>query len=178
MINVSHLGQQIMQTLGDGSQFGVQLRYSVEPERLETGGGIRQALPLLGPEPFVLVNGDVFTDFPFRMLKTPEKLAHLILTHNPEFKPKGDFSLKDQWVARATQGQPSYTYTGIAVLRPELFARCQSPAFPLAPLLHQAIFDEAVSGELYGGFWSDVGTLERLQQLEEALQQTASKNRA
>lgn len=165
VINHAWLGEQIEQKLGDGVQFGVQIQYSAEPEPLETGGGIFRALPLLGDEPFILVNGDVWTDYDFALLpRSLSGLAHLVLVDNPEHHPQGDFALQQNQVSLA-EGQ-RLTFAGISVLSPQLFKDCQSGAFPLAPLLRQAMQAGEVSGEHYSGRWLDVGTPERLQQAD------------
>ena len=170
VINHAWLGQQIEEHLGDGAQFGLSIRYSAEGEPLETGGGIFQALPLLGDQPFALINGDIFTDYPFAELRRPLKgLAHLVLVDNPEHHQIGDFALADGQVTDAREGQPSLTYSGIAVLSPALFNGCQAGAFKLAPLLRQAMARGQVSGEHYAGCWVDVGTHERLAQVEQLL---------
>lgn len=170
VINHAWLGQQIEDHLGEGAQFGLTIRYSAEAEPLETGGGIFQALPLLGDQPFVLINGDIFTDYPFAELRRPLKsLAHLVLVDNPEHHQIGDFALADGQVTDAREGQPSLTYSGIAVLSPALFNGCQAGAFKLAPLLRQAMARGQVSGEHYAGCWVDVGTHERLAQVEQLL---------
>lgn len=172
VINLAHLGPQIEQTLGDGMRYGVKIHYSAETEALETGGGIFRALPLLGDAPFIIVNGDVWTDFPFeRLLNAPHSLAHLVLVDNPPQHPKGDFVLQEQRVM--ADGEPKLTYSGIAVFDPKLFARCQAGRFPLAPLLRDAMAHNAVSGEHYRGEWWDVGTPERLQTLDRKLRGVA-----
>lgn len=176
VINVCHLGEQIMQTLGDGSKFGVNLHYSVEALPLETGGGIVNALPLLGTEPFILVNGDIFTDYDFKKLfKVPKGLAHLVLVENPKHKPNGDFSVDGDNVIMRAEDHTTYTYTGMAVLKPELFENCQSKVLPLPPLLYQAILNDALTGEVHKGFWTDVGSLDRLKELERLVAQKFKK---
>ncbi|MBX9755523.1 MAG: nucleotidyltransferase family protein [Pseudomonadaceae bacterium] len=168
VINHAWLGAQIEAHLGDGARFGLSIAYSPEGEPLETGGGILRALPLLGDEPFILVNGDIFTDYPFTHLCRPlSGLAHLVLLDNPAHHPQGDFSLlAGGSLVDAQAGQPSLTYSGIAVLSPELFAGCQPGAFKLAPLLRQAMAQGLVSGERYAGRWVDVGSYERLAEAE------------
>ncbi|MDP3845855.1 MAG: nucleotidyltransferase family protein [Pseudomonas sp.] len=168
VINHAWLGAQIEAHLGDGARFGLSIVYSPEGEPLETGGGILRALPLLGGEPFVLVNGDIFTDYPFAHLCQPlSGLAHLVLLDNPAHHPHGDFSLlADGRLVDAEEGQPSLTYSGIAVLSPQLFAGCEPGAFKLAPLLRQAMAQGLVSGECYAGRWVDVGSYERLAEAE------------
>lgn len=161
VINHAWLGDRIEAHLGDGARFGLQIVYSKESQPLETGGGIYQALPLLGADPFILVNGDVFTDYDFAVLQKPlQGLAHLVLINNPEHHLEGDFSLEEGRVLAPTTA--TLTYSGIAVLHPELFVGCQAGAFKLAPLLRQAIAQGQVSGEQFNGCWIDVGTPERL----------------
>ena len=173
VINHAHLGQQIEAVLGDGRRYGVSIHYSAEGEQgLETGGGIFNALPLLGHDPFIVVNGDIWTDYPFaRLPRQPQGLAHLVLVDNPEFKDGGDFMLDQHGHVRNDDGT-SLTFSGIAVYRPELFAACQAGVFPLAPLLRQAIARGQVSGEHYPGQWVDVGTPQRLQALQDWLAST------
>lgn len=170
VINHAWLGQQIEDHLGDGARFGLSIRYSAEGEPLETGGGIFRALPLLGDEPFLVVNGDVWTDFDFSRLRQPlDGLAHLVLVDNPAHHPGGDFRLVDGRVSDAKDGEPSFTYSGIAVLHPRLFEGCQAGAFKLAPLLRRAMAAGEVSGEHHSGRWVDVGTHERLAEVEQLL---------
>lgn len=173
VINHAWLGAQIEAHLADGARFGLSIRYSPEGEPLETGGGILRALPLLGDQPFILVNGDIFTDYPFTDLalvnlsRPLPGLAHLVLLDNPAHHPQGDFTLlADGQLADAQPGQSSLTYSGIAVLSPQLFAGCEPGAFKLAPLLRQAMAQGLVSGERYAGNWIDVGSYERLAQAE------------
>ena len=170
VINHAWLGQQIEDHLGDGARLGVQIRYSAEPETPETDCGIFRALPLLGDEPFLLVNGDIWTDYRFDNLpRSLDGLAHLVLVDNPAHHPQGDFALQDDQVLTASAGQPSLTYSGLALLSPRLFAGCTDGAFKLAPLLRQAMAAGQVSGERYGGRWVDVGTHERLAEVEQLL---------
>ena len=170
VINHAWLGDRIEAHLGDGARFGLQIVYSKESQPLETGGGIYQALPLLGADPFILVNGDVFTDYDFAVLQKPlQGLAHLVLINNPEHHLEGDFSLEEGRVLAPTTA--TLTYSGIAVLHPELFAGCQAGAFKLAPLLRQAIAQGQVSGEQFNGCWIDVGTPERLAAAQAVLAQ-------
>ena len=165
VINLGWLGEKIKTHLGDGSCFGVRIAYSEEGwPALETGGGLHRALPLLGNEPFLLVNGDVFTELPFALPDMQANTqAHLVLVPNPPQHPNGDFSLVNGVVVDA---EPRLTYSGIALLHPKLFEGCQPGAFPLAPLLKRAMAAGKVSGERYDGLWSDVGTPERLQALQ------------
>ena len=163
VINHSHLGEQIESALGDGDAYGVKIRYSHEPPpALETGGGIFNALPLLGDAPFLVVNADVWTDFPLGELPEQiEGLAHMVLVDNPEHHPQGDFSLSAGQVSQT--GPAMLTFSGIGVYSPKLFEGSTSGAFPLAPLLRQAMNAGQVSGEHYTGSWFDIGTPERLE---------------
>lgn len=169
VINHAHLGDRIEAALGDGRAHGVRIRYSAEPAgALETGGGILQALPLLGDEPFLVVNGDVWCDCPYADLPPrPAGLAHLVLVDNPAHHPQGDFALADGRV-RERDGR-GLTYSGIGVFDPALFAGHAPGRFPLAPLLHAAIARDAVAGEHWTGRWVDVGTPERLRALDAEL---------
>jgi N-acetyl-alpha-D-muramate 1-phosphate uridylyltransferase len=169
VINHAHLGHKIEETLGDGSAFGVAIRYSPEREALETAGGIANALPLLGSEPFIVVNGDVYCDFDFAPLLRRglgARLAHLVLVPNPEHNAAGDFVLDGASVAM--DGTPRYTFSGIALYRPEMFAGVERGAkAKLAPLLTRAIRQGLVGGELHRGMWHDVGTPQRLAALNQ-----------
>jgi MurNAc alpha-1-phosphate uridylyltransferase len=172
VINHAWLGQQIEDYLGDGGRFGVSIRYSAEGEPLETGGGIFRALSLLGDEPFLVVNGDIFTDYPFAVLDKPlNGLAHLVLVANPAHHQAGDFCLQQGRVSDAVVDQANLTYSGIALLSPALFAGCLPGAFKLAPLLRNAMREGQVSGETFSGRWVDVGTHERLAEVERLLAQ-------
>ncbi|POA27970.1 MULTISPECIES: N-acetylmuramate alpha-1-phosphate uridylyltransferase MurU [unclassified Pseudomonas] len=171
VINHAWLGQQIEDYLGDGSRYGLSIQYSPEGEPLETGGGIFRALPLLGDEAFVVVNGDIWTDYDFTALRQPMAgLAHLVLVDNPDHHPSGDFSLVDGQVRDGQPGTQTLTYSGIAVLHPKLFAACVDGAFKLAPLLRDAMAQGQVSGEQLRGHWIDVGTHERLAQVEHLIE--------
>ena len=169
VINLAHLGRKIQDRLGDGVRFGINIVYSQEgSEALETGGGIHRALPLLGNEPFLVVNGDVASDFPFENLQRhPDGLAHLVLVENPPHHLQGDFALQGDRVV--DEGEPKYTFSGIGVYRPELFAGRKPGKFPLAPLLREAMVGGSVSGQIHTGFWMDIGTVERLRELDERL---------
>lgn len=172
VINHAWLGQQIEDYLGDGSQFGVSIRYSPEGEPLETGGGIFRALPLLGDAPFVIANGDIWTDFDYTDLHgalADSDLVHLVLVDNPGHHTRGDFCLRDGRVDDYREGEPSLTYSGIAVLHPALFDGCEPGAFKLAPLLRKAMQSGRVSGVHHRGRWIDVGTHERLAEVERQL---------
>ncbi|MBZ9784707.1 nucleotidyltransferase family protein [Pseudomonas sp. REP124] len=167
VINHAWLGQQIEDYLGDGSRYGVSIQYSAEGEPLETGGGIFRALPLLGDDAFVVVNGDIWTDYDFSVLHQPiVGLAHLVLAENPAHHPSGDFQLVDGQVQDGQPDTTNLTYSGIAVLHPQLFEGCSAGAFKLAPLLRAAMANGQVSGERLNGRWVDVGTHERLAEAE------------
>lgn len=176
VINHAHLGHLIEQALGDGASWGLSIRYSAEPPgALETAGGIAQALPLLGEEPFLVINGDVFCDWsPVSVALAAGDLAHLILVPNPSHHPEGDFMLEG---ARVGAGMTAielplsrFTFSGIGIYRPELFADIAAGTVAkLAPLLRDAMAQDRVSGELYSGPWIDVGTPQRLAELDVAL---------
>jgi MurNAc alpha-1-phosphate uridylyltransferase len=165
VINLSWLGPQIRDYLGDGARYGVAIRYSEEqPRPLEAAGGIFRALPLLGPGPFAVVNGDVFTDYPFEDLRIrAARDAHLVLVANPPHHLSGDFGLVGgAVVADAAQ---RHTFAGVAVYRTAFFDGCTDGVIPLKPLLLRSMAAGRCSGELYGGVWEDVGTPERLRAL-------------
>jgi len=175
VINVSHLRETIEKAFGDGASLGVRIAYSFEPEPLETAGGIAWALPLLGEEPFLVVNGDVYSDFEFarlgrvgRQLVPPARLAHLVLVDNPPHHPSGDFCLHSGKVTR--DGDERLTFSGIGVYHPALFAGVARGAKrQLAAVLREPIEQGRVSGEHHRGRWLDVGTPERLAALERAV---------
>lgn len=171
VINHAHLGHLIEAALGDGARFGLTIRYSPEREALETAGGIARALPLLGSEPFLVVNADVYSDYDFAALARldlQERLAHLVLVDNPPQHPRGDFALAAGRVREA--GERLLTYSGIGVYAPRLFAGIPREAkVALAPLLRKAIASDRVSGEHYPGRWHDIGTAERLGALDAQL---------
>lgn len=164
VINIAYLGEQIKTALGNGSRYGVRLIYSEEPEALETGGGIFNALPLLGNEPFIVLSSDVITEYPLQhLLQQTEKLAHLVLVDNPDFCPLGDFSLQGHQVFN--EGEKKLTYSNVGIFRPELFAGCQPGKFRLADLLRKAIAQQQVTGEYYRGVWHNIGTSQQLAEL-------------
>lgn len=169
VINLSWLGAKIRDHLGDGDRFGVRVLYSDEPDgALDTAGGIRQALNLLGEDPFLVVNGDILTDYPFADLHglEPDGLAHLVLVDNPGHHPDGDFCLDGRVVRN--QGARKLTFSGIGVYRPGLFAVFSPGRRPLAPLLAAAMRHGKVTGEHYRGLWMDVGTPENLRRARTA----------
>lgn len=166
VINVSYLAEKIRRALGDGSEYGLKIQYSFEAEALETGGGIYQALPLLGDAPFIIVNGDIWTDYPLQQLPHQlSNLAHLVLVDNPGFKTHGDLGLENGQVTLVEN--PPYTYSGIAVFHPDLFKNASAGKFPLLQIFKPAIAAKQISGEHYGGVWVDIGTPERYQALSE-----------
>jgi MurNAc alpha-1-phosphate uridylyltransferase len=171
VINHAHLGSQIEAALADGSQWNVAIRYSPESTALETAGGIAKALPLLGADPFLVVNGDVFIDIDFSHLGhalPTGKLAHLVLVDNPPQHIEGDFAFHNGKLS--LEGGPKLTFSGVAVYHPSLFAELvPGQIAKLAPLLQQAISQGLVSGEHYRGIWHDVGTPERLYELDRQL---------
>ncbi|PCJ17641.1 MAG: mannose-1-phosphate guanylyltransferase [Gammaproteobacteria bacterium] len=188
VINVSYLGEDIVNYLDARVKPALNVQFSREAEPLETGGGIFNALPLLGSKPFVLVNGDVWTDYPFQGLALPKgMLAHMVLVENPPQHVGGDFAFapaSEQTASQAngsesrgqprrgllmTEGEEQYTYSGIAVLDPLLFAGCQPGYFPLPPLFRKAMQSGQVSGELYQGRWFDIGTPTRLDEINQLL---------
>jgi MurNAc alpha-1-phosphate uridylyltransferase len=163
VINLSWLGKQIRDRLGDGSAFDLGIEYSEEPEALETAGGILQALALLG-ERFVVVNSDIFTDYDFARLQQIDSSAHLVLVENPQHNTNGDFSLVETIVGN--DGSPLYTFSGIAQYHRSFFDALVTGKQPLAPLLRAAAQRNQVTGEIFHGNWTDIGTLERLQSLQ------------
>jgi MurNAc alpha-1-phosphate uridylyltransferase len=180
IINHAWLGQKIEKTLGYGERFGLKIVYSPEPEGgLETAGGIINALPLLGDQPFLVINGDVFSDFPFEWLMDQawsmqdnaikdnavhsSCLAHLILVPSPAFNPHGDFGLTAN--AQVLQ-HGDFTFAGLSVVHPRLFEGLNADILKLAPILRTAMGLQQVTGQVYDGLWSDIGTLERLQATE------------
>ncbi|MFM8585476.1 MAG: N-acetylmuramate alpha-1-phosphate uridylyltransferase MurU [Gammaproteobacteria bacterium] len=183
VINHAWLGERIVEALGDGHRHGVRIQYSAESEgALETAGGIIQALPMLGSDPFLVINGDIWTDFDFSRLPVLDEqaLGSLVLVPNPSQHPRGDFSLiardgsgfdilADPLRLEAEDAPPRYTFSGIAVYRPEFFAGFPPGRRPLLPLLRAAAASGRLRGRLYQGLWFDIGTPERLRELDERL---------
>jgi MurNAc alpha-1-phosphate uridylyltransferase len=171
VINVAWLGAAIRTTLGDGARFGARITYSDEGDRpLETAGGIVKALPLLGPDPFMVLSADIWTRFPLSGLLDrlrPGDLGHLVLVPNPEYHSQGDFGLEGERVRR--EAVEKLTYGNIAILHPELFAGCASGPLKLAPLLFAAAERDRLSGELFKGEWHNVGTPPQLVALDTEL---------
>lgn len=168
IINLSYLGSQIREHLGDGSRWGMLIHYSEEGDRpLESAGGIVHALPLLGDNPFILTNADVWTDFDFNKLpNTVIDYAYLIMVKNPPHNATGDFYYKDGKLRE--RGGRKLTYSGIGVYKPDMFRNCTPGRQQLKPLLLQAISQNKVSAEYYKGIWTDIGTLDRLSQIEQS----------
>lgn len=176
VINVSYLAQQIIAALGDGAAYGVSIQYSYEPEvgGLETGGGIYQALPLLGDAPFVVTSADIYTDYPYqRLLHVEVDQAYLVLAPNPDYHPDGDFGLSAGGVV--TQQPPKYNYAGIGVVTPALFDGVEASKFSLSSRLLPAIEAQHVHGELYRGDWFNVGTPSQLQALAQYLAKSINR---
>ena len=171
VVNAGWRGVRLMRALGDGSAWGVRIRWSREPERAyDTAGGIAAALPLLGCTPFVVANADVWSDYPFERLRRPLRgLAHLVLVDNPPHNARGDFGLLEEGRVHPALGR-RLTYAGIAVLDPVLLAGCGAGRMPLAPLLRRAAARGLVTGEHWRGEWMDVGTPERLAALRARLE--------
>ena len=162
VVNLCWLGAMLRDRLGDGSRYGVRIAYSEEsPHALETAGGIFRALPLLGEQPFLVLNGDIFTDYPAASAALGAECdAHLVLVPNPPQHQQGDFGLEQGLAVPSAPVQ--YTFSGIGVYRPQFFAGCVDGAFPLKPLLLRSMAARRCSAELYGGQWEDVGTPQRL----------------
>ena len=177
VINHAWLGQQLEDAFGDGSKLGVNIAWSRETEPLETAGGIIKALPLLGHEPFAVVNGDIWTDYPFGDLRSAlatSDQVHLVLVANPAHHQKGDFMLSGAGrlglpATADVAANPTFTYSGIGVFHPQLFADVRETKYPLLPLLKHAIARQQASGYVFDGQWMDIGTPQRLQQLDQQL---------
>lgn len=174
VINIAHLGDQIPATLGNGEKWGVTISYSDEQKNgaLETAGGIKKALPLLGDQPFLVVNGDVFCEYDFDpSFDLRSKLAHLILVKNPQHNQKGDFGLENSLVVN--KAKELWTFSGVAYYNPKIFEHINLEKAALAPLLRSLIEQQQVSGEVFEGVWKDIGTPQRLREIDEILRTTA-----
>lgn len=167
VINLAHHGDKIRDTLGDGSNWGLNIHYSQEPEgALDTGGGIQQALPMLGDSPFAVINGDVFTHYPLARLRAVKcSHSHLVLVPNPAHNPDGDFALQGGYVS--SSGQPRLTFSGISVYNPRFFDSAKPGRYSIVPMLRDAMSLRRVTGEVYRGPWHDIGTVERLEALRD-----------
>lgn len=179
VINTAWLGEKLAQVLGDGSQFGVKILWSHEGEGLETAGGIIHALPLLGNQPFILLNGDIWTTMDFAPLldvDLNDNLAHLVLVENPEQHPEGDFTLaegKAYTFDQQVEGE-NLTFSGVSVISPKMFEGLEAGKRPLAPLLKAAMLNHQVVASKLVGIWVDVGTPERLTALDLAIREAKS----
>ena len=171
VINIGHLGQQLIDQLGDGSRYQLTIHYSDERNAvLETGGGIYKALPLLKSDPFLVINGDIWSDIDLSLLPIEiDSMAHLVLVENPPQHLEGDFSLAQGNVENKNKDNASWTFSGIGIYSHKLFEDCKEQRFPLAPLLRQQIQKRQISGEIYDGSWFDIGTLDRLKELNHFL---------
>jgi len=170
VLNVCPHKEKIKAYLQDGEKWGVRLHYSDEATPLETGGGIVKALPLLGPDPFLLVSGDIYVEYDFSQLKSKlsnNNLIHLVMVPNPHFKPQGDYELNEGCLVIAPTSR--YNYGGFGVLHPDLFKTSQIEAFPVASLFKKAILDEQATGEVFTGTWHNIGTIDDLNTLKAAL---------
>lgn len=165
IINISYQAEKIQTTLGDGQDYGVKIHYSFEPSALETGGGILQALPQLGSAPFLVISGDIWTDYPLQLLprELNHYLAHLVMVNNPTYHPAGDFVLKAGELD--SSGEDKLTFANIGVYQPQLFQQATTTIFPLVDVLQPAIKAKKISGEHYQGDWVNVGTPAELQSL-------------
>ena len=165
VINQGHLGDMLPAALGNGDRWGVNIHWSDEqPEALETGGGIHQALPLLGRGPFLVVNGDIWTDYPFARLRAVKcDYAHLVMVPNPPHNPEGDFALRHAVIRE--EGPEKLTFSGIAVYHPRIFSACEPGRFSMVPLLLRAMNGQLVTGETWKGAWSDIGSRQRLEEI-------------
>ncbi|EKD76914.1 MAG: nucleotidyl transferase family protein [uncultured bacterium] len=164
VINVHHLAQKMMQYCGDGSRFGLHIHYSVEKILLDTGGGILQALPLLGRESFLVMSADIWTDFPLQtLLQRRVRGAHLVLVNNPDFHPNGDFGLMNDLL---TLRGKRFTYANIAVLHPDIFVEETRTIFPLADIFTRTIQQKIATGQHYSGSWHNIGTLDELNRMQ------------
>lgn len=165
VINLGWLGDKIVERVGSGKRYGLEVLYSQEGDNiLETGGGIHKAIPTLGAAPFLVVNADIYTDMPVPdMQLADDHLGHLVMVPTPDYREHGDFDIEAGLVRNGDKA--AYTFSGVAIYRPEFFDGCEAGRFPLAPMLREAADRRALSGSLYQGIWADVGTPERLAQV-------------
>lgn len=173
VINTAWLAEQLHNKIGDGSRYNLNIQYSDEGTALETGGGIKRALPLLGKDKFLVINGDIWCDYPLQQLvaKALQHEAHLVLVNNPTHNPVGDFAVENNLLCNT--GNERYTFSGIGIYRPEFFADIEAASFPLAPLLRAKADERKISAEIYQGHWFDIGTRERLEAMREYIRQLA-----
>ncbi len=167
VINLHHLGEQIVHFAGDGSAYGVTIAYSREPELLETGGGIVNAMPLLGAEPFIVLNGDIYTDFPFAALPARPPAgasAHLVVTPRPDFRDTGDFEVSG---SRVTARGDTYVYCGIAVIDPRAMEGHRAEPFSLRELMFEWLERRCLTAQIWNGYWSDIGTTSQLERVND-----------
>ncbi len=171
VINLSHLGHLIKNYCQNGERWGAQIQYSDEgPTPLETAGGIAYALHLLGPEPFLVINADIFCNYPLETLHHKSfDLAHLVMIDNPPHHPEGDFAISEGLLSHS--GSEKLTFSGIGVYHPDLFIGIKPEPLKMRPILNQAIDNQRMSGELFQGLWMDIGTPERLEEIDQYLQQ-------
>lgn len=169
VINLGWLGDMIVERIGSGSQYGLEVGYSQEGDDiLETGGGIHKALPMLGDEPFLVVNADIYTDMPVPGIELgDEHLGHLVMVPTPEYRDHGDFDINAGLIRNGKHA--AHTFSGVAIYRPEFFDGCEAGRFPLAPMLRETADRGQLTGSLYEGLWADVGTPQRLAALEAGL---------
>ena len=167
VINLSHLGDMIRDTIGNGDQWGLSIKYSPEPPgALDTGGGIQKALPMLGEAPFAVINADIFSQYPLARLRAIKcSHAHLILVANPNHNPNGDFTLQGGYIG--SKDQPRYTFSGLSVYNPRFFEAAPEGSYSVVPMLRDAASQQQVTGEIYRGTWHDIGTSERLKSARE-----------
>ena len=165
VINQGHLGDMLREAVGEGELWDIHIHWSNEqPEVLETGGGIFQALPLLGSAPFLVINGDIWSDYPLARLRAVKcDWAHLVLVPNPQHHPAGDFALQGARIHNT--GEHQLTFSGIGVYHPRLFAGCSAGRFSVVPLLRRAVEEQVVTGEVFSGLWGDIGTPDRLERV-------------
>ncbi len=170
VINLGWLGDRIVERVGTGAQYGLEVIYSQEGDNiLETGGGIHKALPMLGSEAFLVVNGDIYTDMPVPEVElASESLGHLVMVPTPDYRDSGDFNLEAGLIRNGVDA--AYTFSGVAFYRPEFFDGCEAGRFSIAPMLRAAADHGQLSGSLYEGFWADAGTPERLETLRASIQ--------
>lgn len=165
VINLNHLSEQVITYLGDGTRYGLNIQYSIEPDLLDTGGGVKRALPWLGNQPFLVISSDIYTEFDFTTIANQlDHMAHLVLVDNPLFHPQGDFALHAGLVTK--NAEPKLTYANIGIFHPCIFDSITADVFPLSLVIEHAITVQQVSGEYYQGFWHNIGTLEQLSALE------------